>query len=122
MEPSALGYLYMPLSDAGEQAVSQMGPIWEQCQQEEKAEENLCLITVTKDVVPTGLVKDGWHYRRELLTEGEISALSGFQQQQKNAISLCSSLCLNKTEHSADISAFPCIPHEHLAISFLLLT
>lgn len=73
----------MPLSDAGEQAVSQMGPVWELCQKEEKAEESLSLITVTKDVVPTGLVKDGWHYHRELLTEGEISALSGFQQQQQ---------------------------------------
>lgn len=83
MEPSSLGYLYMPLSDAGEQAVSQMGPVWELCQKEEKAEESFSLITVTKDVVPTGLVKDGWHYHRELLTEGEISALSGFQQQQQ---------------------------------------
>ncbi|PKU45753.1 hypothetical protein llap_3945 [Limosa lapponica baueri] len=47
-----------------------MGPIWELCQQKkEEAEKSLSLIAVTKDVVPTGLVKDGWHYHRELLAE-----------------------------------------------------
>lgn len=76
MEPSALGCLCAPLADAGEQVVSQMGPIWEVCQQEkEEAEKSLSLIAVTKDVVPTGLVKDGWHYRRELLTESETLTL-----------------------------------------------
>lgn len=53
-----------------------MGPIWELCQQEnEEAEKNKSLIAVTKDVVPTGLVRDGWHYHRELLTESETLAL-----------------------------------------------
>lgn len=107
-------------TDAGEQVVSQMGPVWELCQKEEEAEKSPFLIAVTKEAVPTGLIKDCWHYHRELLTEGETLALSFFFFL--NAISLCSCLCLNKAEPSADISAFHRSPHEHLATSFLLLT
>lgn len=78
MEPSALGCLCVPSTDAGEQVVSQMGPVWELCQKEEEAEKSPFLIAVTKEAVPTGLIKDCWHYHRELLTEGETFALSGF--------------------------------------------
>lgn len=51
-----------------------MDPIWEFCQQEEEVEDSLSLIAVTKDV-PTRLVKDGWHYHRDLLTENETLAM-----------------------------------------------
>lgn len=74
LEPSALRCLCTPSSDTGEQVVSQMGPLWELCQQKKEAEESLSLIAVNKGVVPTGLVMDGWHYHRELLTESETLA------------------------------------------------
>lgn len=75
-EPSALGCLCAPSADTGERVVSQMGPIWKGCQLEkEEAGKRLSLIAVTKDVVPTGLVKDGWHYHREVLTESETLVL-----------------------------------------------
>lgn len=37
----------MPLVDAGEQVVSQVGPIQELCEQEKEAEESLSLIAVS---------------------------------------------------------------------------
>lgn len=64
------------MADAGEQADSQTGLIWELCQQEkEEAEKSLSLTAVTKDGIPTALIKDGWHYHRDLPTESKTSAL-----------------------------------------------
>lgn len=59
--------------------VSKLSAKWVQpgnsASRRKRRQRRASLIAVTKDVVPTGLIRDGWHYHRELLTESETLAL-----------------------------------------------